>query len=134
MTHSTSARGGRPTDLTVASGDLNLDTFIDSVDIDTIYAAIAASSTDSLYDLDGNGVVDQSDVDYLVHVILWTTYGDANLDGVFDSSDLVQVFQADEYEDSMADNSTWAEGDFDGDQDFESSDLVFAMADGGYVG
>ncbi|MEZ6120654.1 MAG: hypothetical protein R3C28_29320 [Pirellulaceae bacterium] len=44
--------------------------------------------------------------------------GDANGDGRFDSSDLVQIFQAGHYEDAVDRNSTKAEGDFNGDGDF----------------
>jgi hypothetical protein len=58
--------------------------------------------------------------------------GDANHDGSFDSSDLVEMFQAGEYEDGVADNSTWEEGDFNRDGEFDSSDLVEAFASGGY--
>ena len=54
-------------------------------------------------------------------------YGDANRDGVFDSSDLVQVFQRGEYEDDVLDNSDWSDGDWDGDGEFTTSDLVVAL-------
>ena len=59
--------------------------------------------------------------------------GDANGDGVFDSSDLVLVFRAGEYEDDIADNSTFEEGDWDGDGDFTTGDLVLAFRLGMYV-
>lgn len=58
--------------------------------------------------------------------------GDANEDGVFDSSDLVQIFQAGEYEDEKPANSIYAEGDWNGDGEFDSSDLVFAFQFGRY--
>ena len=58
--------------------------------------------------------------------------GDANSDGVFDSSDLVQVFVAGTYEDDLDDNSTLEEGDFNGDGEFNSTDLVFALSRGQY--
>ena len=61
-----------------------------------------------------------------------TWIGDANLDGEFNSDDLVAVFKAGEYDDSVAENSDWAEGDWDGDGDFTSGDLVAAFKDGGY--
>jgi hypothetical protein len=53
--------------------------------------------------------------------------GDANLDGVFDSTDLVQVLQRGEYEDGVLDNSTYEEGDWNGDGDFDSADLVLVL-------
>ena len=59
--------------------------------------------------------------------------GDANLDGVFDTSDLVLALKAGEYEDAIADNSTWSEGDWNGDGDFNTADLVAAFAAGNYV-
>ncbi len=58
--------------------------------------------------------------------------GDSNLDRVFNSSDLVKVFQYGEYEDGIANNSTWFEGDWNGDGDFDSSDLVLAFQLGHY--
>ena len=59
--------------------------------------------------------------------------GDANRDGIFNSSDLVLVLAAGEYEDGIAGNSTWEEGDWDGDGDFTSNDLVAALQAGSYV-
>jgi hypothetical protein len=53
--------------------------------------------------------------------------GDANGDGVFDSSDLVRLAQLGEYEDSIPGNSTPESGDWDGDGDFTTRDLVLAF-------
>ena len=58
--------------------------------------------------------------------------GDVNHDGLFDSSDLVQLFQAGEYEDRVVGNSVFEEGDFNGDGDFDSSDLIMAFQQGHY--
>lgn len=58
--------------------------------------------------------------------------GDSNLDGRFNSGDLVEVFQAGQYEDGIDGNSGWAEGDWDGDGDFTTSDLTKAFQDGRY--
>ena len=58
--------------------------------------------------------------------------GDANGDGLFNSADMVQVFQAGEYEDNIPDNSTFTEGDWNGDGDFTSSDMVMAFQTGLY--
>ena len=44
----------------------------------------------------------------------WVTWlGDANLDGQFDENDLVDVFEAGEYEDEIEMNSRWSTGDWD---------------------
>lgn len=59
--------------------------------------------------------------------------GDSNGDGIFNSSDLVQVFRSGEYEDDIAGNSTFEEGDWNGDGDFTTLDLVSAFRLGGYV-
>ena len=56
--------------------------------------------------------------------------GDANLDGVFDSRDLVSVFQRGAYETGKLRGWRW--GDFNIDGVFTSSDLAFAFQDGGY--
>ena len=58
--------------------------------------------------------------------------GDANLDGLFDSSDMVLVFQAGQYEDGVPGNSDWTTGDWDGDGDFTSLDMVLAFQQGTY--
>ena len=63
-----------------------------------------------------------------------STPGDANCDGVFNSSDLVKVMQEAEYEDDVKGNSTWTEGDFDRDGDFTTRDLVLALKIGDYEG
>jgi hypothetical protein len=59
--------------------------------------------------------------------------GDSNRDGRFDSGDLVVVFQAGQYEDSLIFNSTWETGDWNGDKEFDSGDLVAAFTAGEYV-
>lgn len=60
------------------------------------------------------------------------TPGDANLDGNFDSADLIQIFQSGQYEDEVVENSTWETGDFDGDLEFTTSDLILAFQEGIY--
>ena len=58
--------------------------------------------------------------------------GDANIDGVFNSTDLIDVLANGEYEDTVVSNSTWSEGDWNNDHEFDSGDLVSALATGGY--
>ncbi|MFC1758513.1 lamin tail domain-containing protein [Planctomycetota bacterium] len=53
--------------------------------------------------------------------------GDANLDGVFDSADLIQIFQLGRYEDDTSTDADWASGDWNGDGKFDSTDFVFAF-------
>jgi autotransporter-associated beta strand protein len=58
--------------------------------------------------------------------------GDANLDGVFDSTDLVQIFQAGKYELATDPSAAWSEGDWNGDRQFSSGDLIVAFMTGAY--
>lgn len=58
--------------------------------------------------------------------------GDVTADGVFDSGDLVSVFQRGEYEDRTRRNSIFTEGDWNSDGDFDSGDLVFVFKLGTY--
>jgi hypothetical protein len=37
------------------------------------------------------------------------------------------------HEDLLANNSSWEDGDWNGDGEFDSSDLVFAFANGSYT-
>lgn len=56
--------------------------------------------------------------------------GDSNLDGQFNSSDLVQVFQQGKFETGTT--ASWADGDWNADEQFTTSDLVFAFQLGAY--
>ena len=59
--------------------------------------------------------------------------GDSNLDGIFNSTDLVTVLMIGEFEDGIPNNSTFREGDWDGDGDFTTSDFIFALQAGNYL-
>ena len=61
-----------------------------------------------------------------------TWFGDANLDGEFNSLDLVSLLQAGQYDDGISGNSTWSTGDWNADGEFDRADLVLALQDGGY--
>jgi hypothetical protein len=124
------AEDGEVEDYLILHGDLDSDGQITTHDIDLLCDAL--HNGDSSGDLNGDGALDDGDMDFLIHDILGTDYGDANLDGVFNSADLVQLFSTGEYEDGVPHNSGWADGDFDCDGDFTSSDLVKAMQGGSY--
>ncbi|MEM7316028.1 MAG: hypothetical protein AAF497_23070, partial [Planctomycetota bacterium] len=85
-----------------------------------------------IFDLNSDNALDSFDLDELILRIFDSTYGDANLDGKFDSADLVAVFTVGEYEDQIAVNSTWASGDWTCDGEFSSSDLVASFQAGGF--
>ena len=109
------------------------DGILDNLDIDAFNAAVNDGTANATtHDVDGDGNVDQDDLVELVFLYVGTFFGDANVDGVFNSSDLVVLAIANEYEDGENDNSTWAEGDWNGDLDYTSADWVLAMFYGGY--
>ncbi len=53
--------------------------------------------------------------------------------GIFDSADLTILFGTGKYEDGIDGNSTWFEGDFNGDGDFTTRDLVHVFMRGTYT-
>ena len=113
-------------------GDINRDGVTDDQDIDALASGVRNGLSDQIYDVNSDGHVDLGDHSYLVRDVYRTWIGDANLDSVFDSADLVQVSGIGEYEDGLPGNSTWSEGDWDANGDFDSGDLVAAFQDGGY--
>jgi hypothetical protein len=112
-------------------GDFNDDGIVDERDIDLLAAAIVRG--DATFDLTGDHKTDAADHTYLIETIIGVPFGDSNLDGIFNSTDLIQIFQAGEYEDGVLANSTWSTGDWNGDQEFDSGDLVKAFQAGAYV-
>jgi hypothetical protein len=113
-------------------GDFDGDSVVGVNDVGLLSSAIRGMG-DYVFDLNEDGMVDESDLSYLIHDILHTHFGDANLDGSFDSQDLVSIFQNGEYEDLAQLNSSWASGDWNADGEFDTKDLVVAFQDGGYL-
>ena len=114
------------------SGDFNGDGDLTSADIDALTAAILNPPADEQFDVDGNGSVDNADREMWVNELKNTYFGDANLDGEFNSGDVVSVFRAGKYENGDNRDTSWTEGDWDGDMEFKSGDLVRAFQAGGY--
>ena len=122
-------------------GDFNEDGEITADDYDLFSRYLGASFENDcdfrtgMMDLARDGAIsflDEPDRVVWVKDIKGTWFGDANLDGEFNSTDLVVLFEAGEFEDRFARNSGWATGDWNGDRDFDSADLVLAFQDGGY--
>ncbi len=115
-------------------GDFNRDAMVDLLDVDLMCAAVRAGG-DPLgpYDLNRDARVSDLDLRYLVETVIQTSFGDANLDGVFNSTDFIAVFQAGQYEDGLVGNSTWATGDWNCDGEFSSADFVTAFRRGAYT-
>ena len=110
--------------------DLNADLLCTSADIDLLTAAIANQAFTPPLDLDQDGFLTNSDRVVWVSQRMNTYFGDADLNGEFNSSDLVTILGSGSYESDT--DSFWSSGDFDGDGRTDSSDLVAALADGGY--
>jgi hypothetical protein len=113
-------------------GDLNGNRVLDVGDIDSLSLAIRRGRTDRMLDMNDDGRVNALDHEHWVRGLKRTWPGDANLDGLFDSSDFVQVFTVGYYEVPAANQAGWADGDWNADGLFSSGDLVAAFQAGGY--
>ena len=114
------------------SGDFNLDGLLDVEDINLLSIEVRNNTHKNSFDLNADSLVNDDDRQIWVDELKSTYFGDANLDGEFNSRDLVLIFQAGEFEDDVIGNSTWATGDWDGNSDFNSGDFVVAFQAGGY--
>lgn len=115
-----------------STGDFNGDGVFNVEDIDLLCQEIRAGDHDVTLDLTNDQRVDVRDLDALLEQMN-LSYGDVNLDGIFNSSDLVLIFQSGQYEDEVAGNSRWSTGDWNCDGDFTTTDLVVAFQQGTYV-
>ena len=118
-----SSGGGPP-------GDFNNNGDLDDNDLDLLAEQQQMTTPDLSFDLNDDDLVNFADRQVWVDDLKNTWIGDANLDGEFNSGDMVQVFVRGKYEkDELA---GWEEGDWDGDQRFSSGDMVAAFVAGGY--
>ncbi len=113
-------------------GDFDGNGSLDASDIHALSVAVRNSEMSSEFDLNNDGAVNQDDRAFWVNKLKNTYFGDANLDGEFNTDDFISIFQLAQYEDAIEGNSTWERGDWDGDGDFETSDLVRAFQDAGF--
>lgn len=91
----------------VSSSILNGDHVFDVHDIDDMTTAIG--STDTRFDLTGDGVVDAADRESLLTDVLQVIAGDNDMDGDVDFADFLLT------SDSFGQSSGWMGGDYDGD-------------------
>ncbi len=106
-------------ELTVAgglAGDFNFDGLVNAADVDRLCLAIGTE--ESLFDLTGDGQVDQADFDQLIFTELGTLYGDANLDRVVDASDF-NLWNQNKFSSAAG----WEGGDFNCDGVTDASDF-----------
>ena len=86
------------------TGDFNIDCVVDANDIDVLVAEIIANSTDQLFDLNADGLVDIRDHSTMILDVIQTSFADANLDGAVDFSDFLIVAR------SFGEAGGWASG------------------------
>ena len=111
-------------------GDFDGSGQLDVADIDQLSAEVRSGEHTARFDLTQDGLVTEADRVEWVVKLKKTYFGDATLNGEFNSSDLVEVFVAGKYE--TGEEVGWAAGDWNGDGVFSSSDMVTAFVDGGY--
>lgn len=114
----------------VLFGDVDLNLTLDAADIDDLLAKRGGpfeEADPAVYDLDGDFLVDQADVDYLVGAVLETVTGDANLDGKVDLTDFGTL------KDAFGQGGGWAAGDFDGNGSVDLSDFGTLKANFGFT-
>lgn len=113
-------------------GDFNGDGELTAADLNILTHEVRNVTHAIEFDLNADSLVNQDDRSVWVEDLKSTYYGDANLDGEFNSTDFVTVFIAGQYEDGVDGNSVWETGDWDGDGDFNTTDFVLAFQSGGY--
>ena len=111
------------------TGDFNENGVLDAPDIDILTVGIVTSNS-PIYDLNGDSILNAADAHYWIKELFNSWIGDANVDGEFNSSDLVAVLAAGTYETGA--DAVWTTGDFNADLVTNTADLVAALSDGGY--
>jgi Tol biopolymer transport system component len=104
---------------TPTPGDMTSDGILDVDDINLITKAVRLGVNAPGFDLNADNEVHASDRDYWVESLANTWYGDANLDGRVDATDLNVLalsWRAD-------DTTSWGQGDFNGDGLVNAADL-----------
>ncbi len=120
-----------------ALGDFNGDGRINTQDIDLLARAIQAGSTDLLYDLNGDSLVNFDDLTIEVTQLVDTTvgdgtgtlFGDVNLNTSVDAGDLALLA----LNFGIVGEWGWANGDFTGDMMVDAGDLALLAANFGQV-
>ena len=117
-------------------GDFNVDDVLSEEDVNLLSARIRQGYVRPLwmssvtFDVNADRQIDRDDHRFWVKGLAHTWFGDTNLNGEFNSSDMVQVFVSGKYE--IGQPASWSEGDWNGDGIFDSNDMVTAFVDGGY--
>ncbi len=111
----------------VADGDFDADGTLDGLDIDSLVAQLAMATDNLVYDLTGDGLLNNDDLDRWLmlggatNLASGNPYlpGDANLDGTVDGQDYI-AWNANKFTATAA----WSAGDFDADGLTDGSDFI----------
>ena len=112
------------------SGDVDVDGLLTAADIDRLGQAIRENATDLVFDVDQDRRIDGRDHTFWVKEVANTYVGDTDLNGEFNSVDIVNVLQAGTFATGQV--AGWKEGDWNGDARFDRADIIAALQDGGY--
>lgn len=118
--------GGEPIVATLGIDNVRIVPRIDCAEVDGLVAAIAGGENPPRWDLTGDGLVNQADLQDILAIagrLLTTSMnplipGDANLDGVVDGSDF-NIWNANKFTPVAA----WCSGDFNADGNVDGSDF-----------
>jgi hypothetical protein len=107
-------------------GDFNADGLVNATDIDLLLAARGSDEPD-IFDIVPDNTIDDLDAQYWVETIVGTRFGDVNLDGRIDLSDLNAV------RNHFGGAGGWAAGDSDGSGLVDLPDLNAVRNEFGFV-
>ncbi|MEZ6121426.1 MAG: hypothetical protein R3C28_33390 [Pirellulaceae bacterium] len=122
----------RPVPETSVACDFDGDGSLGVGDLNLLSAQISSGEAAAEFDINSDQSVDAADLNLFVTLEdkLNTWVGDANLDGEFNSGDLVAVFQSGLFETGLP--AQWQQGDWNADRLFDSGDFVAAFQASGY--
>ena len=106
--------------------DVDGDGAANTGDIDAL--RVAFGSGESVYDLNADGLADVGDVDYMIREVFNTEYGDFNLDGIVNATDLSALRS------SFGSTGAYADGDLNGDGLVSATDLAILRHYFGFIG
>lgn len=98
--------------------DFNFDGRVDNLDLDIIGGNVAGGSSDPMFDMNGDSLINRLDIDHIVADLLGTFYGDANLNCSVSIGDLTILAE------NFNQPGGWAKGDFTGNGIISIGDLT----------
>jgi len=100
------------------NADFNDDQLVDALDIDLLWSAVSNGSTDTQFDVSGDGTINAMDPEFLVVNVLNTNFGDADLNGHVEFADFLKLSA------NFGQVGGWADGDFDGNGTIAFADFL----------